>query len=65
MAADDRARFTAFVAEHRAALGRTAYLLTGDAALAEDLLQEALIRVFPRWGRLERSRTNSGSRSAP
>lgn len=53
MAADDRARFTAFVAENRAALARTAYLLTGDATVAEDLLQEALIRVFPRWGRLE------------
>lgn len=52
-AADDRARFTAFVAENRSTLARTAYLLTGDAALAEDLLQESLIRAFPRWGRVE------------
>lgn len=53
---DERTRFTAFVAENRAALSRTAYLLTGDATTAQDLLQEALTRSYPRWGRIEPGR---------
>jgi RNA polymerase sigma-70 factor (sigma-E family) len=44
-----QAGFTAFVGARSAALGRTAFLLTGDRQLAEDLLQEALIRVAGRW----------------
>jgi len=39
--------------EHRShALLRTAYLLVGDHQLAEDLLQEALIKTFIAWPRL-------------
>jgi RNA polymerase sigma-70 factor (sigma-E family) len=37
-----------------AALARSAYLLTGDLHLAEDLLQETLTRVAQRWGRVRR-----------
>ena len=44
--------FTSFVAARSGALGRTAYLLTGDRHLAEDLLQEALSRVASRWERV-------------
>lgn len=33
-------------------LYRTAVLLTGDHALAEDLVQTALARTYARWGRL-------------
>jgi Sigma-70 region 2 len=36
------------------ALQRTAWLLTGDWALAEDLVQTALIRSWPRWERITR-----------
>ena len=44
--------FPSFVASRGAHLYRTACLLTGgDTHLAEDLVQEALSRVFPRWGR--------------
>jgi DNA-directed RNA polymerase specialized sigma24 family protein len=32
----------------------TAWLLTGDWALAEDLVQTALIRSWPRWERITR-----------
>src|SRR5690242_13831655 len=42
----------AFVASRSPALLRSAYLLTGDAALAEDLVQTALAKVAPRWGRV-------------
>ena len=44
------AGFTDFVRARGAALHRTAYLLTGDWALAEDLLQTALAKSYPRWG---------------
>lgn len=45
--------FTEFVAARGAALGRTAYLLTGDHHHAEDLLQTALVEAAKRWERLE------------
>ena len=41
--------FDDFVAARTAALLRTAYLLTGDQGLAEDLLQTALVKVAGRW----------------
>jgi RNA polymerase sigma-70 factor (sigma-E family) len=44
--------FTEFVRARGAALHRTAYLLTGDWALAEDLLQAALAKSYPRWDRI-------------
>jgi RNA polymerase sigma-70 factor (sigma-E family) len=37
---------------HAPAAGRLAYLLTGDRALAEDLVQEAFVRVVGRFGHL-------------
>jgi RNA polymerase sigma-70 factor (sigma-E family) len=46
-----RQSFEAFVVEHGPALYRTAFLLTGDPAEAEDLLQEALTRTYRRWNR--------------
>lgn len=50
----ERPDFAAFVGARGQALQRTAYLLTGDWELAEDLLQTALARVYPRWSRIER-----------
>ncbi|MEU8263124.1 SigE family RNA polymerase sigma factor [Micromonospora sp. NPDC048999] len=41
--------FEVFVRQRSAALARTAYLLTGDRHLAEDLLQDTLARVAERW----------------
>ncbi|MEO3935781.1 SigE family RNA polymerase sigma factor [Dermatophilaceae bacterium Soc4.6] len=40
---------TQFLREHHGSLFRTALLLTGDAVDAEELLQDTLVRLFPRW----------------
>jgi RNA polymerase sigma-70 factor (sigma-E family) len=47
------ADFEAFVVARRGALLRTAYLLTGDHDDAEDLVQSALIKVVPKWARIQ------------
>ena len=44
--------FAEFVVARQAALLRTAYLLTGHAQDAEDLVQGALIKVVPVWKRI-------------
>jgi RNA polymerase sigma-70 factor (sigma-E family) len=46
--------FRDFAAARSAALLRTGWLLTGDWQLAQDLVQEALARTWPRWERLVR-----------
>ncbi len=48
----DRLGFEEFVHARRPALLRTAYLLTGQHADAEDLVQKALIRAVPHWRRI-------------
>jgi RNA polymerase sigma-70 factor (sigma-E family) len=48
----DEGAFNAFVQARSAALGRTAYLLTGDHHLAEDLLQTALLQAARHWSRI-------------
>ena len=50
--ADHAGEFDAFVAGAGSRLLRTAYLLTGDQRAAEDLLQDALLRVWSRWSRV-------------
>ena len=42
--------FEAYVAERRPALLRWARAVAGDPHTAEDLLQDSLVRVLPRWG---------------
>lgn len=46
--------FVAFVSASSPTLLRTAWLLCGNAAQAEDLVQEALERVYLKWGRVSR-----------
>ena len=46
--------FAQFVEARERALQRTAWLLTDDWALAEDLVQTALARSWPRWERIRR-----------
>jgi RNA polymerase sigma-70 factor (sigma-E family) len=44
--------FAEFVVARQAALLRTAYLLTGQAQDAEDLVQTTLVKVVPQWRRI-------------
>lgn len=49
---EDEAAFQAFVTARYARLLQVAYLLTGDAGRAEDLLQTALLKTWTAWRRL-------------
>ena len=49
MGQDAEASFRAFVSARERALLQRAWLLTGDWAGAEDLLQGTLLRAWPRW----------------
>jgi RNA polymerase sigma-70 factor (sigma-E family) len=48
----DRPDFSGFVAARSGALLRTAFLLTGDWASAEDLLQASLAKCWRSWSRV-------------
>lgn len=48
-----REAFNHFVRSRVPALSRTAYLLTGDAHLAEDLVQQALLSAAKSWHRIQ------------
>ena len=52
MDAAGRAEFEDYVLARSPALLRTAYLLTGNRADAEDLLQTALAKTYLAWGRI-------------
>jgi RNA polymerase sigma-70 factor (sigma-E family) len=48
----DVSAFAEFVAARSHALLRTAYFVVGDHQLAQDLLQEALVKTYVAWPRL-------------
>jgi RNA polymerase sigma-70 factor (sigma-E family) len=54
MRSADAADFALFVSASSRRLLRTAYLLTGDPGLAEDLLQTALEKAYRQWSRIHR-----------
>ena len=51
------AQFTAYVDARRPTLVRTAYLLCGDWHRAEDLVQQALVKLYLAWPRVTGSGT--------
>lgn len=51
---DTEAAFTAYVEARRPQLYRTACLLCGDPHRAEDVVQDALARLFAAWDRVSR-----------
>ena len=55
LAEHEEQRFWEFVAGRRGRLVRTAYLLTGDHGLAEDFVQDALIRAYRNWHRIRKA----------
>ena len=60
MARRDDDEFAAFAAASGASLRRTAYLICGDWDRAADITQEALIRMYVAWPRLDRDRSLLG-----
>ena len=46
------AEFEDFVRDASPRLLRTAWFICGDPHQAEDLVQQALVKVYARWGRL-------------
>jgi RNA polymerase sigma-70 factor (sigma-E family) len=48
----DRSEFAEFALARAGALQRSAYLMVGDAQLAQDLVQEALTKTYVAWPRL-------------
>ena len=58
----DDAQFAEFVASATASLRRTAWLLTGNADAAADLLQEALVKTYVAWRRVRREDASAYTR---
>lgn len=60
--ADERrdAEFTEYLHARQPSLLRTAYLLTGDRAAAEDLLQDSLAKLYLAWHRVQRRESVDG-----
>jgi RNA polymerase sigma-70 factor (sigma-E family) len=55
MKASDEAEFTEFATAMIRRLRRTAYLMCGDWHRAEDAAQDALVKVYRRWHRIDRT----------
>ncbi|MEU4191491.1 SigE family RNA polymerase sigma factor [Kribbella sp. NPDC026611] len=51
----DKAEYTEFAAAAARRLRRTAYLMCGDWHRAEDAAQDALLRIYRRWTKLNRT----------
>ncbi len=49
--------YAAFVRTHADTLYRTSYMLTGRAADAEELLQDTLAHLYPRWHQVQAARS--------
>ena len=60
MKAPDEAEFTEFATTIIRRLRRTAYLMCGDWHRAEDAAQDALVKVYRRWNRIDRTQGLNG-----
>ncbi|MGL5827091.1 MAG: SigE family RNA polymerase sigma factor [Nocardioides sp.] len=60
MAATRDQQFTDYVRARRSQLRRTAYLVSGDWHLAEDIVQTALTKLYNAWPRVYRSGNMDG-----
>jgi RNA polymerase sigma-70 factor (sigma-E family) len=60
---EGRDAFAAWASARRPALLRSAFLLTGDHGRAEDLVQQALMKVAVRWDRLRAGNPDAYART--
>jgi RNA polymerase sigma-70 factor (sigma-E family) len=51
--ADRERTFQVFFEQHHADLARLAYLITGDANVADDIAADALVEIWRHWERVE------------
>lgn len=51
--ADHERAFQVFFEQHHADLARLAYLITGDANVADDIAADALVEIWRHWERVE------------
>jgi RNA polymerase sigma-70 factor (sigma-E family) len=56
------AEYTAFVRSASVSLTRTAWLLTGDAHVADELVQEALVKTYLAWRRVRHGEATAYAR---
>jgi hypothetical protein len=63
MTTDHDALFTAWVERTAASLRGTAYLMCGDWHAADDVVQDALVRVYERWHRIRPEAATSSPQS--
>ncbi len=61
--ADREAAFAAFMAATSPSLTRTAWLLTGDADAAQELVQAALVKTYVAWPRVQEERALAYART--
>ncbi len=54
--------FVSFVADNSASLLTAAWMLTGDPHVAEELVQEAMERVYLKWSRVRRGQPKAYAR---
>jgi RNA polymerase sigma-70 factor (sigma-E family) len=54
-AIDVDASFAAFVRQYTSALVRSAYLMTGNSLAAEELVQDTLVSLYPKWERVQQT----------
>ena len=54
MKADDEQAFREFVTSQMASLRKLAYMTCGDWHAAEDAVANALVKLYPRWRKLDR-----------
>lgn len=58
MQAEDEQEYVAYLRAHLTRLHRTAYLLCGDAHLAEDLVQATALTLYRKWRRIRSAADN-------
>ncbi|MGC1209145.1 MAG: SigE family RNA polymerase sigma factor [Ornithinimicrobium sp.] len=62
MSVEQDEEFVSFVADNSSRLLTAAWMLTGDPHTAEELVQEAMVRVYLKWGRVRKGQPKAYAR---